>query len=225
MHRITIILLFYNCLKQGIIINQKTQSWMHICTGSQWCTHAQDHIGAHMHRITLMHTCTGSLWCTHAQDHIDAQNHILILHAGFATNDWARGCRCPWIWPAHSALSKASAAGAWKHYIKECISISSSWVWVEAMSTLTLCFWQSWCSTCVEILLLKCTLRRGSVASDADKLAKFITRTTYAYICMCECVCLRVSLCACVCVPMCFSPRQSRDRGKFTCKCALQVCL
>jgi hypothetical protein len=169
MHRITIILLFYNCLKQGIIINQKTQSWMHICTGSQWCTHAQDHIGAHMHRITLMHTCTGSqwcthaqdhigahmhritlmhtctgsLWCTHAQDHIDAQNHILILHAGFATNDWARGCRCPWIWPAHSALSKASAAGAWKHYIKECISISSSWVWVKAMSTLTLCFWQS----------------------------------------------------------------------------------
>ena len=125
----------------------------------------------------------------------------------------------------HYAFGKAGAARAWKHYIKVCILISSSWVWVEAMSTLTLCFWQSWCSTCVEILLLKCTLRRGSVASDADKLAKFITRTTYAYICMCECVCLRVSLCACVCVPMCFSPRQSRDRGKFTCKCALQVCL
>jgi len=43
----------------------------------------------------------------------------------------------------------------------------------------------------------------GSVASDTEKLAKPITRATYACICMCACVCLCVWMCACVSVGVC----------------------
>ena len=48
-------------------------------------------------------------------------------------------------------------------------------------------------------LLDKC----GSVASDAEKLAKPITRVTCACICMCACECVCVCVCAGVCVHMC----------------------
>jgi len=38
----------------------------------------------------------------------------------------------------------------------------------------------------------------GSVASNAEKLAKFMTRATCA--CICVCVCVRVCACVCLCV-------------------------
>jgi hypothetical protein len=42
----------------------------------------------------------------------------------------------------------------------------------------------------------------GSVASDAEKLAKPITRATCECVCMCTsmCVCVRVCACVCLCV-------------------------
>ena len=47
----------------------------------------------------------------------------------------------------------------------------------------------------------------GSVTSDAEKLAKPITRTTYACVCVCacECVCVCAHQCVCAGTPACVS--------------------
>ena len=81
-------------------------------------------------------------------------------------------------------------------------------------------FLNFWVQNCSPNLQDKC----GSVASDAEKLAKPITRSTCACICMCACeyvcayacTCVFVCVCARDCVPVCIC----------VCMCALvYVCV